>query len=1100
MHDASPDASLQALAAEAIVEPPTMPPLYHSAEGDGELTLGADGVPAPWQRRQRRRLGLASSSASAMSAAPAMANVGAESDTAAPPADGSVSRLAYLRARLAANAARRRMTKCVALVCRTLVLASDTDKRKRSHWLRLLFIHSSQVVARGVVYPLIPWRLGLGVVQGCFTGCSDCVALAHLHDASWCMFLHSQGSRWASGQTSPRQGKVAYAAGCMHFHCRYVDALSPLHGLILCSSLHDSIACESLLYHPVAMGTSKASKRRQANRPGRRERAAERGGEPAADAEAPSSEEDHAPSSSQLVDPAPPFSETLRQCSSSGASAMAWTVASDVICRHATLVPPIPVQLRAQTMGSPARDVAALSPHGVMDTYMPVPEGLSFDHLDTLGTIGPHTYHLPFQDTLIPWSRRWLWGLRSPPALDDSAEYVAGCVSDQRVAIYDVPHIRSDSSPELIPAAEGLCSTFCLEEDPETEIITAKMPRDARLLVPLYHCFRATGLALQGPGPPQPQAGAVLHFCTYTCSSSFRRRRGGHVQAHSTALCTCLGPWKLHPAPGFVRCALSHSLRFGITAAHSRRGGNTILATSLATIDAAWQTTPCCNVLLPACGDHSVHWEAGASTFIHHTGDASGPCSGGSDCSDRQRRHRISRLTTCPAPRLAQSANALPPLSLRRVLRRKPSPRRPQCEDGSTPVSTSFYRKRGGVLRTHRISWPRPRRNWNLSPDLTFLNAYGCCRKDVISLGSCRHFGRDSVFATVDVLICYRRLHPRAPALGSLYPPMVKESGPRRPLPLAPGRVLLVVGHEWRRGSAGCCVRTFLYLLGGRSHCNRRSICLRPTQEHLALIRACLSVISVLRNPVRTLSLLDGAAFSHIARDVGHAHLPFVRGTALLLNDHGQRPGKNGLLSCFQALAGMPTQLYLPSCIDSKLSVCLCPDRIARSRRFKPFFLGRAANGLLPLLTNGRELGRRCSYRSSTSHCPALHTRDWGAYYCRPASTKRNVSRRGRRHRRRRAAPCRPPCGWLLHYRWHTLRVSVVDCHVHCLPGPAVPGGTGDAGACHCDGAPGYPHVDIVDHTGVRPLFSLLLALPVRVLARISHLQLASAVRFHCHW
>ena len=556
VHDASPDASLQALAEEANVEPPTLPPLYApSAVGDGELTLGADGVPAPRQRRQRRRLGLASSSASAVSAAPAMDAVGAESGADAPPAEGSVSRLACLRARLAANAARRRLTKCVALVCRTLVLTTDTDKRWRSHWLRLL--HSSQVAARGVVYPLIPWRLGLGVVRGCSIGCSDCVALAMLNDASWCMFLHSQGLRWASGQTSPRQGRVAYVAGYMHFHCRYVDALSPSHGLILCSSLCNSSACASILHHPVAMGTSKASKRRQANRPGRRERAAERGGEPAADAEALSSEEDQASSSSQLVDPALPPPETSRQCSSSDASALAWTVASDVLCRHATLVPPIPVQLRAQTMGPPARDLAALSPIGVMDTYMPVPEGLSCDHLDTLGTIGPHIYHLPFQDTLIPWSRRWLWGLRSPPALDDSADYVAGCVSDQRVAVHDVPHICSDSSPELIPAAEGLCSAFCLEEDPATDVIAAKVPHPTRLLVPLCHRLHATGLALQSPGPPQPQAGALLRFCTSTRSSRFRRRHGGHVQAHSTALCTCLGSWKLHPAPGFVSCTLS---------------------------------------------------------------------------------------------------------------------------------------------------------------------------------------------------------------------------------------------------------------------------------------------------------------------------------------------------------------------------------------------------------------------------------------------------------------------------------------------------------------------------------------------------------------
>ena len=66
MYDASPDASLQALAAETTVEPPTLPPLCPSTDGEGELTLGADGVPAPWQRRQRRRMGLASSSASAV--------------------------------------------------------------------------------------------------------------------------------------------------------------------------------------------------------------------------------------------------------------------------------------------------------------------------------------------------------------------------------------------------------------------------------------------------------------------------------------------------------------------------------------------------------------------------------------------------------------------------------------------------------------------------------------------------------------------------------------------------------------------------------------------------------------------------------------------------------------------------------------------------------------------------------------------------------------------------------------------------------------------------------------------------------------------------
>ena len=93
---------------------------------------------------------------------------------------------------------------------------------------------------------------------------------------------------------------------------------------------------------------------------------------------------------------------------------------------------------------------------------MPVFEGLSFDHLDTLGRIGPRVYHLPFQDTLIPWSRRWIWGLRSPPALDDSTDLVEDYVSVQSVGLHDVHHTCLDSSPELIPAAEGLYSAFCL--------------------------------------------------------------------------------------------------------------------------------------------------------------------------------------------------------------------------------------------------------------------------------------------------------------------------------------------------------------------------------------------------------------------------------------------------------------------------------------------------------------------------------------------------------------------------------------------------------------------------------------------------------------
>ena len=88
----SPDESLQVLAAETPVEPLTLPPLDGTTAGGVVPTLEADGVTAPWQRRQSRRLNL-TASADDTTAAPV--------SEAVPLAEGSVSRLAYLRARLA---------------------------------------------------------------------------------------------------------------------------------------------------------------------------------------------------------------------------------------------------------------------------------------------------------------------------------------------------------------------------------------------------------------------------------------------------------------------------------------------------------------------------------------------------------------------------------------------------------------------------------------------------------------------------------------------------------------------------------------------------------------------------------------------------------------------------------------------------------------------------------------------------------------------------------------------------------------------------------------------------------------------------------------
>ena len=747
---------------------------------------------------------------------PAAAAVDDATGANAPPAEGSVSRLAYLRARLAANAARRRFTKSFALLCRTL-LTADAGKRWHSHRLRLVCISSSQVAVRGVVSPLLLWCLGLGVVRDCSVSCRDCVALASLDDACRCMSSPSQGLRWAFGQTSPLLSRVACMVGEMHLSCRYQAAPHPAHRPILGQSLLNSSTRASIFRPTWVLPRRPSGDRRIA--PG------VVNGLPSEAARLLPARRRH---QRRRARPLYPLSCSIQP----------WLR--------------IPLQLRAPAIGQLAREPAAFSPIGAMDTYMPVPEGLSFDHLDTLGKIGPHVYHLPFQDTLIPWSRRWIWGLRSPPALDDSTDLAEDFVSVQSVDLHDVHHICSDSSPELIPAAEGLCSAFCLDEDTEAAVAASKVPHPPHVPVPFCHRLTAAGSAPQGPETPRQQAGALLRFSISARSSHLRRRHGGRVPAHSAAPCTCLGSWQLNPALGSVSCAMSHTLRLGSITVHSHRGGNTSPTTSLVTTVTAWQTILCCDALLPTHGDHSVHWEAGASALLTHTGDACGPCSGGSDCSDRQCRSGFPSLSTCPAQRLARLANAVPPLSLRRVLRRRQSQRRPQSDDGSTPAS---YRRRSGVLITLTTSWPRPRRNWSPSPDLIFLNASGCCQKDVISLGSCKHFGRGSAFALVAVSSCYRhRQHLlRAPVMGLLCPPMFRAPGPRRQLPLTLERMLLVIGHEWRRGSACWLVRIYMHLLGGRTPCFRRSFCLRPSEERLALTEACVSTISVLRNPVQAL-------------------------------------------------------------------------------------------------------------------------------------------------------------------------------------------------------------------------------------------------------
>ena len=129
-------------------------------------------------------------------------------------------------------------------------------------------------------------------------------------------------------------------------------------------------------------------------------------------------------------------------------------------------------------------------------------------------------------------------------------------------------------------------------------------------------------------------------------------------------------------------------------------------------------------------------------------------------------------------------------------------------------------------------------------------------------------------------------------------------------------------------------------------------------------------------------------------------------------------------------------------CVGQRLPICLRSGHIAHSPCFRHFFYGRAGFRLMALPANGRTLGQRCSCRSCALRYLLSPTRDWGAYYRRPASLTRCAGQRGCRRRRRRTARhrraqrvCwRPSCscllfllrparGWLLRCRRYTLRV-----------------------------------------------------------------------------
>ena len=482
--------------------------------------LGADGETAPWQRRQSRRLHLTSPSTThTMPEAPAD-EAAAPANEAVPLAEGSVSRLAYLRARLAASAARRRLAKCSAMECRT----STPPAYMTMCWMCLIPISSSQVAGPGMMSPLLLWCLGPGVVTDCRVSCRSCVTPASLNDACWCMSRLQPGLRWATGRTSPSQSRVACAVDHMHHPYRYQAVPHHIHRPAVSQSMIIHLARPLVTGPSANMGTSKASKRRQAQRPGRRE-------------EGPTS------SSSQWLNMASSSAATSLPCSSDDHSVLAWATGSDAMCHHATLVPPIPPLLRVPASRHPVHTPADPPPLDEVDKYMPVPEGLSFDHLDTLGAVAPYVYHLPFQDTLISWSRRWLWGLRFPPSFDDHTELAGDCVLIRRDGLQGATPTCSDSSPELIPATDGLCSAFCLDEA-EADVAASKELHAPHLQVSLCHRLSSPALVPQGPRPPRRQAGILLSFGIRTRSSCRRRRRGGGLPMPSIAHCAYLGFWR----------------------------------------------------------------------------------------------------------------------------------------------------------------------------------------------------------------------------------------------------------------------------------------------------------------------------------------------------------------------------------------------------------------------------------------------------------------------------------------------------------------------------------------------------------------------------
>ena len=175
----------------------------------------------------------------------------------------------------------------------------------------------------------------------------------------------------------------------------------------------------------------------------------------------------------------------------------------------------------------------------------------------------------------------------------------------RRDGLQGAPPTCSDSSPELIPAADG-CSAFCLDEAAEADVAASKELLPPHLKVSFCNRLSSTALVPQGPRPPRQQAGILLSFDVHTRSSCRRRRRGGGLPMHSTTHCAYLGFWRPCSALYNVYHTVLRPLRPGDVPAHSHREGGTSAFELLVIAIAAWQTLPGCDVLLPTSGALTV--------------------------------------------------------------------------------------------------------------------------------------------------------------------------------------------------------------------------------------------------------------------------------------------------------------------------------------------------------------------------------------------------------------------------------------------------------------------------------------------------------------